>query len=58
MKRLTAKELNRIKIAFNMDGEDLGAYRAKNGTTYVKNIYIENLVKEIEACWKEVGNSS
>ena len=55
MKRLTAKELNRIKTYYNMDGEDIGgAYRVKDGHTYVKNFHIEQLVNEVEALQLEI----
>ena len=44
-KRLTVKELNRIKIAYHM-GED----------GYIKNMDIENLVNEIEEMKKDIDN--
>jgi len=54
-KRLTEKELNRIKIAFNMDGVDYGATRIKDGYVYAKNMDIENLVNEVEALKKDLN---
>lgn len=56
-KRLTKKELREIKRVYFLDLPRLiGAGRlGAGGKIYTSNLYVERLVMEIEACWKELG---
>ena len=54
MKRLTKKRLDDIKKSYHIDLKDIGAYRAGvDNSIYAKNLNVENLVAEVEACWRE-----
>lgn len=57
MKRLTKEKLEEIKKIYHMSGKDIEGYRVEDGSVFNKNTIVEELVKEIEACWEEVGNS-
>lgn len=55
MRRLTKKKLDDIKRAYHIDLKDTGAYRTGgvDNSIYAKNLNVENLVAEVEACWRE-----
>jgi len=54
-KRLTRKELDRIRESYHMDLPKIGCYRIdrKTGIIYACHILVEKLVSEIEALWRE-----
>jgi len=55
MSRMTRKKLDEIRQAYHMDLTLCGCQRMdeKTGTVYACHLYVEWLVNEIEACWKE-----
>ena len=52
MKRLTKEKLEHIKSLYNMHLKDAGAYRLAGNRMYAKDMSVESLVAEIEACWR------
>jgi len=52
-KRLSLKQLDRIKKLYHMDCPIVGAYRSNGNSIVCRNLYVEELVNEIEACWEE-----
>lgn len=55
MRRLTKEEMGRIKESYHIDLKDAGAYRigGVDNSMYAKNLNVERLVAEVEACWRE-----
>lgn len=53
-KRLTKQKLDDVKRSYHIDLKDSGAYRTGgvDNSMYAKNLYVESLVAEVEACWK------
>lgn len=54
MKRLTKQKLDDIKRSYHIDLKDIGAYRTGgvDNSMYAKNLNVERLVAEVEACWR------
>ena len=53
-KRLTRKELDKIRESYHMDLPKIGCQRVdrKAGVVYTCHILVEKLVNEIEALWR------